>query len=145
MFAATTCVFLAFVAPSQADGGELHPISATVKQTLTENGGNTARPFTLIVNIKSDSPQGIVKEYRGAAAKTKTEEGNIRYDLHRSAADKTEFVLVEQWKSLDALDSHLHQDYTIQFVEYLQANATIELTVLRPVPAKAPKKRAEAE
>ena len=133
------------LAPAQAEdaAAELHPIAATVKKSLEQGGMKADRPFTLIVDVNCDDAKGAIAAYRGAAEKTRAEEGNMQYDLHRSATEPSKFLLIERWKSVDALDQHLKADYTAEYVGFLEANATIELRVMRPVPKKAPKRKAK--
>ena len=42
-----------------------------------------------------------------AVGPTRSEEGCINYDLHRSSEDPSEFLLYENWRSKADLDAHL--------------------------------------
>ena len=113
--------------------GEEHPITKAVRKELESGRGGVDKPFELVVMITSDSGSDVMAGFRGAAEKTRAEEGNDGYDLSRNVADPNQFVLCEKWKSLEALDGHLKQDYVSDMLKTLEEKASVSLKVYRPV------------
>lgn len=120
-----------------------HPVVAAVRESLTAGKGRVDRPFTLVVSIQTSDPAKVIKAFEAPLAETPKESGNIMYLLNQDADEPEKFLLVERWKNLDALASHLAQPYLVQLLQDLDATASIELQVLRPVGAKKRKAKAE--
>lgn len=110
-----------------------HPVAAAVRQGLTANNGQVDRPFTLIVSIQSSQPKKVIQAFKTPLVETRKEEGNIMYLLNQDTNEPERFLLIERWKNLDALKSHLEQPYLAQLLKDLDGTASIELQVLRPV------------
>ncbi len=51
-----------------------------------------------------------LEEFMGYAeelvAETRKEEGNLSYHLHRDTADEYHLTFLEEWKDMDAIESH---------------------------------------
>ena len=73
---------------------------------------------------------------------THAEEGCISYALHRDASTPNRLILIENWASREALDSHLQQPYVAQLgavaEEFLVEPPTIHFS--EPVPVGDSKK-----
>lgn len=84
---------------------DLHPLAATVKAKLTD----PTKPFSLLVlmKVKPEKVVGFSAFFADAIASTRLEAGNGGYHLYRDADDPNGYILVERWKSLADLDSHL--------------------------------------
>jgi quinol monooxygenase YgiN len=84
---------------------DLHPLAATVKAKLPD----PTKPFSLLVlmTVKPEKVAGFPAFFADAVASTRKEPGNLAYDLSRDADHPRGFILVERWKSLADLDSHL--------------------------------------
>ena len=65
-------------------------------------------PFNFIAHFraKPGSEQPLEDAIMACVAPTRTEEGNVNYDLHRGQNDPAVFVIYEGWKSRDALEAH---------------------------------------
>lgn len=116
------------------EAGE-HPVVAAVRASLEQGNGKTTRPFTLIVSIQTSTPKKLIEAFKTPLAETRKEAGNIAYLLSQDTDEKEKFVLYERWKSLDDLAKHLAEPYLVQLLQDLDAMATIELRVLRPINA----------
>lgn len=92
-------------APAPA-GGPLADLRASLK--------DPSKPFTLIVTfeLKADAVERFAAIADEAAAGTGTEAGVLQYDFHQSAKNPAQFVLFEQWRSLDDLAAHLALPHT---------------------------------
>jgi quinol monooxygenase YgiN len=69
--------------------------------------------ITMIVRITAHpgSEHDLEAALRVAVAPTHLEIGCLRFALHRSTADPSQFLLVERWRSKAALDEHLAMPY----------------------------------
>lgn len=121
---------------------EEHPVTAAVRASLEHNGGRVDRPFTLVVALESGKPRQLIEAFRAPLVETRKEEGNIMYLLNQDSDEPTKFLLLERWKSLDALDEHLAQPYLVQLLKDLDELASVELRVLRPVGGRGKPKKA---
>jgi len=54
-------------------------------------------------------------ELQKLVAPTLVEEGCIKYDLHESTTEPTEFVFYEIWESQEALDKHSQSEHLRKF------------------------------
>lgn len=58
------------------------------------------------VRAKAGYEEAVLAELTALIAPTRTEEGCINYDLHRSQAEPAVFLFYENWTSREALDKH---------------------------------------
>lgn len=105
VFALALAASFALAAAAQ----EPHPIVAMVKGKLK----NPDKPFVMVVTLKLKP--GTQAKFEAAFAEavkgTKTEKGNLAYDLSKSTDDDTEYTVYEKWKNLDALTEHIKTPY----------------------------------
>jgi len=59
----------------------------------------------------------LERELLALVGPARSESGCMNYDIHQSAADKSVFMLYENWVSKQALDEHLAMDYLQHFLE----------------------------
>ena len=110
-----------------------HPIVAAVRTALESNGGRTDRPFMMVVSIQSSEPKKIISAFKTPLVETRKEPGNIIYLLNQDASEPEKFLVVERWKSLDALKMHLEQPYLEALLKEIEPISTVELQVLKTV------------
>ena len=58
------------------------------------------------LTIKPETRAEFIAAATACIAGTRTEPGNIAYDLHESVTDPTKMVFVEQWENAEALVPH---------------------------------------
>ncbi|PWT83365.1 MAG: antibiotic biosynthesis monooxygenase [Acidobacteria bacterium] len=63
------------------------------------------------VKARSDSVDELRKLLRALVEPTRNEEGCINYELLQSQSDPTEFIFLEEWESVVALDRHSSSDH----------------------------------
>lgn len=75
--------------------------------------------LTVIASMKAKpgKEQELQQALEGLIAPTRTEEGNVNYDLHQSVTDPKVFYLYENWRSSEQLDAHLQTPPLTAFVE----------------------------
>jgi quinol monooxygenase YgiN len=83
---------------------------ADVKKQLVDQ----TKPFTFIVEFKAkaESKKEFMKLAREAVKNTRKEPGNHAYSVHGDAKDPNTIVFFEIWASMEALESHVKQEYT---------------------------------
>jgi len=68
--------------------------------------------------VKPESRAELLAVFRDLVAKSRTEAGNLRYDLHQDVQNENRFVFVETWQDQAAVDSH---NASAHFQSFLQA------------------------
>ncbi len=76
------------------------------------------KKLTVLARIKAKAgrEEEVLREILILIAPTRSEEGCINYDLHRSQDDPTLFCLYENWQSREVLDEHLATPYLQAFL-----------------------------
>ena len=74
--------------------------------------------ITIVCFIKAkQNTRNIVKDkLMNLARMTRTEQGNLNYDLHILDSDDSMFVIYENWLNQQALDNHMSQPYLKEFL-----------------------------
>jgi quinol monooxygenase YgiN len=72
--------------------------------------------IVVFIQAKQSTKQRVREELTQLAARTRTEAGNINYDLHVSNTDDSLFIIYENWKDQAALDSHMNEPYLKSFL-----------------------------
>lgn len=82
------------------------------------------------------SAEELKRELLSTTAPTRAEPGNIHYDLYQSTANPDNFVRIEMWRDLAALEAHKQSPYLKASFERRKARGwTSEITTWRPIPA----------
>jgi quinol monooxygenase YgiN len=66
---------------------------------------------TATITIKPGTEDQLVAALTHVAKLTRQEEGCVEYNLHKSADDPHRFIMIETWKSPEALEAHLKTEY----------------------------------
>ena len=92
--------------------------------------------------VPEEHEQQFLDLFKMATLKTRTEPGNITYFMSKVAGEETPtYILFETWKSLDALDEHMHTDYLAEVLETLpEITESVDLKVMTPVLTKEHRK-----
>ena len=72
-----------------------------------------------LVKAKPGMEETVKQELLALVGPTRTEEGYINYDLHRSNDDPDVWVLYENWRSSADLEAHFQLPYMKEFVAHL--------------------------
>lgn len=97
---------------------ELHPLAQTVNEQLEKQD----HKFQMLVffEIKPGCEDAFRTAFTEPLKKTQSEPGNIVYRLTQDAITPEKFIVIEQWKNLDALDGHLKQPYLTTLLSNLE-------------------------
>jgi len=83
---------------------------------------------------KQGEAENLLVELRRMVAPTRKEPGCLKYVLHKSSVNPSEFWFVEEWTSKDALDKHTqtphYRELKQRTPEYV---ASSEVIVLDPI------------
>lgn len=63
------------------------------------------------IKIKKGMEEEVKKELLSLIGPTRSEKGCLRYDLHQSMEDQSQFMFYENWASKKDLDEHLNMPY----------------------------------
>jgi quinol monooxygenase YgiN len=63
------------------------------------------------LKVKAGSEDKLINALNKAAEQVKNEPGNSRYELYRSAADPTTFIVYEDYADLAAIEAHANAPY----------------------------------
>lgn len=97
---------------------ELHPLAQTVNEQLKK----TDKKFQMLVffEIKPGTEDAFRAAFVEPLKQTLSEPGNIVYRLTQDTISPEKFIVIEQWKNLDALDEHLKQPYLTALLNDLE-------------------------
>jgi len=65
--------------------------------------------------VKKEFQEELEKVFRNLVDETRKEEGNISYELHQGIGDPLEYVILEVWKSQEAINFH---NGTVHFLNF---------------------------
>lgn len=86
---------------------------------------------TAHIKSKLEFVEKTKEELQKLIPPTLKEEGCIKYDLHQSISDETEFLFYEIWTSKEALDAHSKSPHITKFrevrEEFLDGSPRVEL------------------
>lgn len=86
------------------------------------------------LKVPKDYRKEFIAFAKGLVENTLKETGNISYVLTESADDPCKFVVLEHWKSQQALDEHCTMPHFVQLVQLIN-DKSLDLTIntLTPV------------
>lgn len=95
-------------------------------------------PNTLVIvaslTIKNEADKaGIEKALYAVVDGTRTEEGNVSYVLHQDINNPLTYVIIEIWKSQDAIDIHNETPHFKAFVEAVGDKADLSVNTIKKV------------
>lgn len=97
---------------------ELHPLAQEVSAQLGDHQGE----FHMLVRFQVRNEHGpqLLNAFKTPITETRKEEGNIGYRVVQLATSQETFVVLEHWRDLAALDSHLKQPYLAALLDNLE-------------------------
>ncbi len=86
------------------------------------------------ITVKESSVEQMQPIFKAVIAGTRSEEGNVNYVLHQDVKKSNKYVMVETWKSQEAIDAHNASDHFGAFVKDSEGLLeAIEVSVIREV------------
>lgn len=71
-----------------------------------------------VITAQKEYQKDIEKALHNVVDGTRTEEGNVSYDLHVDIKNPLKYIIIEVWKSQEALNIH---NATVHFNEFKKA------------------------
>lgn len=78
--------------------------------------------------VKEEYKDELLPVFQQVVDETRKEEGNISYDLHQDINNPLKFVILEVWKSQQAIDSHNISEHFRAFAKAIRKK-TDSLTI----------------
>lgn len=91
--------------------------SIVVKNDMDIERTGDELKIVAIITIKPEAVNDILPIFQAVVQGSQEEEGCISYNLHQDISDSTKFVMLEEWKSQSAIDSHNNTDHYKTFKE----------------------------
>lgn len=88
-----------------------------VKTDMDEERTGDELKIVAIMTVKPEAVNDILPIFQAVVQGSQEEEGCIFYNLHQDVANPTKFVMLEEWKSQDAIDFHNSTDHYKTFRE----------------------------
>lgn len=108
--------------------------SVIVRTDMEEERTGDELKIVAIIKVKPECTQDILPVFQAVVTGSQEEEGCISYNLHQDVSDSTKFVMIEEWKSQDAIDIHNNTEHYKTFVD---ASAdmveSLDVTILKLV------------
>ncbi|MBK5254249.1 MAG: antibiotic biosynthesis monooxygenase [Peptostreptococcaceae bacterium] len=85
---------------------------------------NNKLTLVALVKAKEEKRDFVKNEILKLIPITRTEEGNINYNLHQDNNDPNIFILYENWENRELWQNHMNNNHMVNY-----ANATEDATV----------------
>ncbi|NBI30865.1 putative quinol monooxygenase [Chengkuizengella marina] len=84
-----------------------------------------------IIHVYREKEQAFLKEVQSLIKDSRAESGNISYQLLKDTEKENVYMMVEEWKDFDAVQSHNSSKHFISFVgksnEYLKSPLDVKV------------------
>ena len=70
--------------------------------------------------VKKEFKEELIPVFQTVVNETRKEEGNISYELHQDTKNPLKFIILEVWKSQDAIDIHNASTHFQNFVKAVE-------------------------
>ena len=70
--------------------------------------------------VKKEFKEELIPVFQTVVNETRKEEGNISYELHQDIKNPLKFIILEVWKSQDAIDIHNASAHFQAFVKAVE-------------------------
>lgn len=72
----------------------------------------------------ADQMENILSNLRKLIDATRTEPGNIKYELHQDLSDEAHLTFIEEWTNEEALQLHFQTEHFKEAAQYIKAVST---------------------
>ena len=113
------CAFigiLSFTACNQKTSPDQQNIVVEKTDIIEERTGDELK-IVAIMTVKPEAVQKILPVFQAVVTGSQEEEGCIFYNLHQDINDSTKFVMLEEWKSQEAINFHNNTEHYKAFKE----------------------------
>lgn len=85
------------------------------------------------VKVNPGAREEVLASLVKCAKASREEEGNVYYDLAENVKDPNELVVLEEWKSQEAIDFHNSTPHFKELVESTKGKVVITIDVLKEI------------
>ncbi|MDH6354793.1 quinol monooxygenase YgiN [Dysgonomonas sp. PH5-45] len=86
------------------------------------------------ITVKAEYKEDMIKVLHEVVDKTRQEEGNISYDLNVSVENPLRFVILEVWKSAEAIETHNQSAHFKAFVDAIKGRIeSLDIETITPI------------
>lgn len=86
------------------------------------------------ITVKAEYKEDMIKVLHEVVDKTRQEEGNISYDLNVSVENPLRFVILEVWKSAEAIETHNQSAHFKAFVDAIKGRIeSLDIETVTPI------------
>ena len=86
-----------------------------------------------ITILKEEDKNEVVNALQAVVDGTRKEEGNISYDLHQDTQAPMTYIILEAWKSQEAINSHNKTAHFLAFVKAIEGKVALSINVIKKV------------
>jgi len=91
--------------------------TVVIKTDIVEERTGEELKIVAIMTVKPDAVQKILPVFQAVVTGSQEEDGCIFYNLHQDINDSTKFVMLEEWKSQEAINFHNSTEHYKTFKE----------------------------
>jgi len=90
-----------------------------MSQDITKDPVLTDSVLVIIakVEIYPDKVEIVIKEFSELISKTRTEDGCLKYDLHRDVENSNVFWFYEHWENEESQNKHMNSKHLKEYLE----------------------------
>jgi quinol monooxygenase YgiN len=85
--------------------------------------GQAEKPFSMVVSfkVKRDQVESVLAASKKAVPSSRAEKGCMAYDVQQDLEDSTEFLVLETWHDLKALEFHSGTEHFAEFIKVIRS------------------------
>ena len=104
-----------------------------IKNKPDYNMENVIKIVAIITIKKEEDKADVIKALHAVVDGTRTEEGNISYVLHQDIKNPLVYVILEEWKSQEAIDFHNQTPHYKALGEAIAGKVDLAVNVIKSV------------
>jgi quinol monooxygenase YgiN len=84
---------------------------------------------TLVLQFRDGTLEGVLEKLMPAVKLTRTEPGNLAFDVFKVQGAQDRLFIFERWKNQTVLDAHFKEPYTVEALALFEKNLVRPLVV----------------
>ncbi len=101
--------------------------------------GQDDKPFSLVValKVKRDQIEALAAAAKKAQGPSRAEPGCVRYEVQQNLEEPGEFLILESWRNLKALQDHFASPHFADFIKVIGSavEEAPHLGIMKAIPA----------
>lgn len=112
-----TLLALLFITGCNSKSHNAENDTIVIKNDMEEERTGNELKIVAIITVKPEAIKDILPVFQAVVQGSQEEDGCIFYNLHQDINDSTKFIMLEEWKSQDAINFHNNTDHYKTFKE----------------------------